>query len=218
MKETKFGRLSALTLASTGKPKGALVLLHGVGSIEQNILELGPMIAPDRMIIALRAPLELGENSFGWFHVQFTVNGPVHNWEEAEESFHLIEEALKSISLKAGIPLENISVFGFSQGTIMTIGLALQSKLSLEKYIAASGRTLPEFANTAKNSPLPSYCYRNIFVAHGEHDSKLPVSMGRNTEKVLMSAGLNLTYKEYPVDHAVSQDEIEDLKEWFSPK
>lgn len=216
MQRQRFGTLSAMTLAPAGKPNGALVLLHGVGSNEQNMLELGPVLAEDRMIISLRAPLILGANAFAWFHVQFSQNGPVHNWPEAQNSLKVIEDSLQDISKQTGIPLEKISVFGFSQGAIMTVGLALQSKLTLEKYIAASGRTLPEFAKSSEKSPLANYSQRKIFVAHGEFDSKLPVSLAKNTEKVLRAAKLDVKYKEYKVDHTVPQELISDAKKWLA--
>lgn len=215
MQKQRFGTLSAMTLAPAGKPSGALVLLHGVGSNEQNMFEFGPLLSEDRMIISLQAPLVLGANAFAWFHVQFGANGPVHNWPEAQNSLKLIEESLEDISKKTGIPLEKISVFGFSQGAIMTIGLALQSKLSLEKYVAASGRTLPEFAKFSEKTPLTNYKNRKIFVAHGELDSKLPVTLAKDTEKVLRSAKLDLRYKEYKADHTVPQELVNDAKKWL---
>ncbi|UOF02444.1 alpha/beta hydrolase [Bdellovibrio reynosensis] len=215
MHTQNFGDLSAITLAPPGNPNGALVLLHGVGSNERNMLELGPILAEDRLIVSLRGPLVLGANAFAWFHVQFTAHGPIHNWDEAKKSLQLIEEALLDLSDKTKIPLEKISIFGFSQGAIMTIGLALQSELPLEKYIASSGRTLPEFAQASEKSPLASYRDRKIFIGHGEYDSKLPVALARNTERILRSADLDLIYKEYPADHSVSPELITDARKWL---
>lgn len=215
MQEQSFGKLSAVTRAPPGKSSGALVLLHGVGSNELNMLELGPMLTENRLVVSLRAPINMGINSFAWFHVQFSANGPIHNWNEAQSSFLLIEEALRDLSKKSGLPIEKISVFGFSQGAIMTIGLALQSKLTLEKYIAASGRTLPEFAQASVQSPLADYPQRKIFIAHGTNDEKLPVSHARATQKIMTAANLNLTYKEYSDGHSVPAELISNAKDWL---
>lgn len=210
-----FGKLSAVIKAQVEKPSRALILLHGVGSNEQNMFELGSLLAKDSLIISLRAPLVMGPSSFAWFHVQFTANGPVHNWNEAQSSLHLLEEALLDIANKTGIPLSKVSVFGFSQGAIMTIGLALTSTQSIEKYIAVSGRTLPEFAKASVEQPLTSYKNRKIFVLHGEQDSKLPVSLAKTTEKVLQAASLALKYKEYKADHTVTDEMISDARKWL---
>lgn len=215
MQEQSFGKLSAITRAPPGKPSGALVLLHGVGSNELNMLELRPMLTENRLVVSLRAPINMGINSFAWFHVQFTAGGPVHNWNEAQSSLILIEEALKDLSEKTGIPMGKISVFGFSQG-VMTIGLGLCSKLSLEKYVAASGRTLPEFAQASTQSPLADYNQRKVFIAHGINDEKLPVSLARATHKIMTAANLNLTYKEYSADHSIPTELITNARDWLS--
>lgn len=214
--EQTYGKLSALSLSPVAKPTKALVLLHGVGSNERNLLEVAPLLTDDRMVVALRGPLTFGPQAFAWFHVQFTERGNIHNWPEAQQSLTLIEEALQDLSKQSGIPLGNISVFGFSQGAIMTLGLALTSKLNLENYIAVSGRTLPEFANASKKTPLAEYELRNVYVTHGEQDSKMPVQLGRDTEKVVKATALKLTYKEYKSDHTIAPEVIADAKKWLS--
>ena len=42
--EQVFGKLSAKVLSPETKPTRALVLLHGMGSNEENLLELGPLM------------------------------------------------------------------------------------------------------------------------------------------------------------------------------
>jgi phospholipase/carboxylesterase len=216
--EQIYGSISSLTLSSNEKPTKVLVLLHGVGSNEKNLLEIAPLLSDDRMVVSMRAPIAMVPSAFAWFHVQFTEQGPIHNWNEAKHSLKLIEDALLDLSEKTGIPLNKISIFGFSQGAIMTLGLALTSKLNLENYIASSGRTLPEFATSSREQPLSSYSLRRVYVTHGIQDSKLPILMGRNTNQILKSTALQLTYKEYPSDHTISQDVLVDVKKWLSSK
>lgn len=213
--ELIFGKLHALVLSPAVKAAKVLVLLHGVGSNEKNLLDVGQKLADDRMIISLRAPLTMGPQSFAWFQVQFTQDGPIHNWPQAKSSFVEIEDALGDISKKTGIMAKDISIFGFSQGAIMTIGLALNSELRFEKYIAASGRTLLEFADLAKKMLPAELSQRRIQVVHGINDSKLPVSMARATEKTLKSLKLDLTYKEYAAEHEIPTALIEDIKKWL---
>lgn len=213
--EQIYGKLSALTFLPSAKSAKALVLLHGVGSNADDLFELAPLLSEDRMLVSLRAPIVMAPKAFAWFHVQFTEQGPVHNWPEAKEALTLIEEALVDLSKKSGIALNNISVFGFSQGAIMTLGLALTSKLNLESYIASSGRTLPEFAQVAKNNPLSDYEQRKVYVTHGIQDSRLPIHFARDTDKILKSTKLKLTYKEYNSEHTISQEVIADTKKWL---
>ncbi len=210
--EQAFGKLTGTTFSMSTSHRKALVLLHGVGSNERDLLEIAPHLADDRLIISLRAPIAIGPSSYAWFHVQFTEQGPVHNWEEASSSLSALEESLQDLSVKSGIPLHDIAVFGFSQGAIMTIGLALRSELEFERYFAVSGRTLPELAEAASRSPLTGYKKRKIFVAHGTLDSKLPIDLARNTEKTLRAAGFQLTYKEYEADHTIPDQVLSDVR------
>jgi phospholipase/carboxylesterase len=214
--EQVFGKLTALTQSSVAKPTKALVLLHGVGSNERDLFEIAPLMSDDRLIVSFRAPIEMGPFAYGWFHVQFTSQGPVHDWAEAKSSLALIEDALCDLSEKTGIPTGSISVFGFSQGAIMTIGLALGSELQLECYAAASGRTLPEFAEIAEESQLSGhYANRKVFVSHGVNDAKLPVAFARTTEKLLRAAGLDVTYEEFQSSHEITREMVSEFRKWL---
>lgn len=214
--EQIYGKIFSLVNSPKEKPSHALVMLHGVGSNERDLLELAPLLSQDRLVVSMRAPILMGPQAYAWFHVQFTADGPVHNWNEAKNSLIIIEDALRDLSRQTGIPLEKISVFGFSQGAIMTVGLVLTSSLNLENYIASSGRTLPEFAEAARTQPLEDYSLRRVYVTHGTKDSKLPIHLGRNTDKLLSSTALKITYKEYNSEHGIAPDLISDVNNWLT--
>ncbi len=216
--EQVYGRLTTLQISPSAKPTKALVLLHGVGSNETDLLGLAPLLSDDRLIVSIRAPIEMAPRAFAWFHVQFTESGPMHTWSEAETSLFLIEDALADLSKRSGIPLSQISVFGFSQGAIMTIGLALTSKLNLKMYIASSGRTLPEIASLAQLKPLAEPTSRHLYLTHGVSDSKLPIRKARETKEILQSKRLQLTYKEYDSGHTITPELLCDAKKWLSSK
>lgn len=194
--------------------KKLLILLHGVGANEKSLLEFGELLAPDSIKVSLRAPLSFGPTSFGWFHVQFTPSGPVHNWEEAQASFKILEEEIISISEQFKIPLNKISLFGFSQGSIMTMGLALNSKLKLENYLCFSGRTLPEFSAFALEHQDIALG-RCIYLAHGIHDDKLPIMFAQQTKELLARLGAVYKYKEFPGGHEIPLSVINDAKIWM---
>ena len=164
--------------------KKLLVLLHGVGANERSLIECGNVLAPDSIKVSLRAPIKFGPTSFGWFQVQFTSQGPVHNWQEAEASFTLLEAELTSLSQEYEVPLADISLMGFSQGSIMTMGLALRSNLKLGQYLCFSGRTLPEFSHFARAHPS-LVKNRRIYLAHGVSDDKLSVAFARDSKVLL---------------------------------
>lgn len=194
-----------------------LILLHGVGANEEGLIQIGEMLEPNSLIVSLRAPIVMGATSFAWFHVQFTSNGPVHNWAEANRSFELLENEITELSKKYNIPQSRISVMGFSQGSIMTMGLALKSKLQLSKYYCFSGRTLPEFAQYGLEQPEVAQGKR-VFLAHGVQDDKLPVQLGRTSKEVLEKVKADFHYNEFQGGHQITKDVIEHAAKWGSEK
>jgi phospholipase/carboxylesterase len=63
-------------LPAPAKPTKLLVLLHGVGGNETNLLNLADGIDPDTLVVLARGPLQLGGPQFAWFQVRFTATGP----------------------------------------------------------------------------------------------------------------------------------------------
>jgi len=197
--------------------KTLLIALHGVGSNERDLVEVAKEISPDSIIVSLRSPLVLASDAYSFFHVQFTPNGPVHNWIEAQKNFEMLEKEIIVISKKYNIPLSEISVMGFSQGSIMTMGLLLQSSLDLGHYLCFSGRTLPEFAEYGLKNPMIGN-KRRVFLAHGIQDSTLPVKFARDSKLILEKVNANLIYKEFEGGHGLDQQTINEAKIWLNKK
>lgn len=210
--------LTGLISHPSKKPVGEqslLILLHGVGANEKSLCPIGEQLAPDEIIVSLRAPLKLGENSYGWFHVQFTQEGPRHNWAEAEASFKILEKEIKKLSQTYNAPLKRIAIMGFSQGSIMTMGLALRSSLTVGHYLCFSGRTLPEFSDYARKNP-DTVKSRRIFLTHGSLDDKLPVVMAHKSRELLEELKANYHYLEFPGGHGVQDIVLKEARRWMS--
>ena len=191
-----------------------LILLHGVGANEQGLTYVGEFLGSDSLLISLRGPLHFGGPSFAWFRVQFTEQGPVHNWSEASQSLNLLEQEIHSISKKFNIPLEQFSILGFSQGSIMTMGLLLASDLKLGNYLCFSGRTLPEFKKTGLETKKAGK--RKVFLTHGSYDDKLPVMHGRSSKEVLNSVAAELHYHEFSGGHEIPVSVLQEARKWLS--
>jgi phospholipase/carboxylesterase len=54
-----------------------------------------------------------------------------------------------------------------------------------------------------------------VFEAHGTLDTVLPVTLGRMTRDYFATTGLDLTYREYPIGHEVSAEELADARDWM---
>ncbi len=201
------------TQAGAGKPP-VLVLLHGVGSNEQDLFALASYADPRFFVISARAPLVLGPGAYGWYRVQFTDSGPRHDPAEADAgraaAAAFIQEAVTAYDLDA----QQVYLAGFSQGAITSLSIALMAPETIAGAVIMSGRLLPE-AVQAMAAPerlrgLP------LFVAHGTRDAVLPIAMGREIKQRVSLLPVDLTYKEYDMAHQVSAASLGDISAWLS--
>jgi phospholipase/carboxylesterase len=193
-----------------------LLLLHGVGSNEQDLVSLAPYVDERFLVIAARAPLTLRAGSYAWYHVTFGPEGPVYDPAEPEASrkalIHFISEAVDAY----GVDPRRVFVGGFSQGGAMTYSLAVTVPELLAGAVIMSGRTIPEMAErmapTEKLDGLP------VLVVHGTRDTVLPLSFGHALREQLSALPVALTYREFDMAHEINSESLEVVLDWLKDR
>jgi phospholipase/carboxylesterase len=195
-------------------PPPLLLLLHGVGSHEGDLLGLAPQLDERFFIVSARAPITLARGSYAWYHVTFGPTGPVIDPQEAEDAqaavLSFIDEALEAYNLSK----RKVYLLGFSQGAILSLSLALTHPEKLAGVVAASGRTLPQ--SVPRGAPPAGMEGLPVFIAHGTRDNVLPVSYARESRDIFARLPAALTYREYAIGHGMSQECLEDISGWLS--
>ena len=198
------------------EPAPVLILLHGVGSNEQDLMSLAPALDPRFLIISVRAPITLQHGSYAWYHVEFTPTGHVINAAEAEASrvriLKFIDEVLKSYNVDAS----RVFLMGFSQGCIMSLAAALTSPATFAGIVGMSGRLLPDIL--AKSAPPGELRGLPILVVHGTLDRVLGIEFGRQIRDALQTLPVDFTYREYTMDHHVSEESFSDIGRWLGER
>lgn len=211
--ETQSGLDYRTRLPIPSKPTKLLLLLHGVGSNETNLLGLAEGVADDTLVIFPRGPLQLGVQQFAWFRVTFTQSGPSIVPHEAESSRQAMVMLVKNLQALHGISSRSTVIAGFSQGGILSASVALTSPESVSGFGVLSGRILPEIAPvTADKERLSGL---RAFVGHGDFDSKLPVVWAERSDQLLLQLGVETASLRYPVDHEIPSDMREDFNAWL---
>ena len=194
-------------------PTKCVVLLHGVGGNETNLIDLATGIETDTLVVFPRGPLALGAQQFAWFGVRFTPAGPNIVAEEAERSRETVIHFVAQLQRQHGIAAQNTVIAGFSQGGILSASVALTAPESVAGFAVLSGRILPELAprlaSTARLATLKG------FIGHGEQDSKLPVQWAHRSDKLLSELGVNHWLRLYPIDHQISAAMHADFLKWL---
>ncbi len=197
--------------APDAPPKGAplLLLLHGYGANEADLLGLAPHLDARLICVSARAPYALDFGGFAWFHVEIGADGVRFAFAEAAAPLAQV------LALVAALRQEHrptrIFIAGFSQGASMALAAALKRPRDFAGAIALSGlcclEMLPE--DTASVQDL------KVFMSHGRFDPVIPIAQARASRDMLLPLGLDLRYKEYDMPHAIAQPCLADLDAWL---
>jgi phospholipase/carboxylesterase len=189
-----------------------IVLLHGVGGNETNLMPLANAFDDRFHVLSARGPIHLGPAAFGWFEVRFAPD-PVINADQAEANrkrlIAFLEEAINRYDLEPS----RVYLAGFSQGAIIGASVALTRPDLVAGLVMMSGRILPEIKPLIATATALEAV--KVLVAHGTHDGKLPVRHGHASRDLLSGLGVNLTYHEYDMGHEIGQDEIQNIAQWL---
>jgi phospholipase/carboxylesterase len=200
---------------SGGRPP-LLILLHGVGSNEQDLMGLAPALDPRFLIVSARAPITLQPGSYAWFHIEFTPNGIMIQPDEAEASRVRLLKFVDELVETYGADPKRVYLMGFSQGTIMSLAASLTQPGKFAGVVGMSGRLLPEvepmIAPDDQLKGLP------LMIVHGTSDQVLPISYGRAVRDKLRKLPVELTYKEYSMPHSVSPESLNDVAAWLTSR
>lgn len=218
MATTGFGALKTdLELAYRVRDRAVqarklLVMLHGVGGNEANFLDWADRVDPDTLLVLVRGPLQLAPQQFAWFRVAFGAHGPVIVAAEAQSSRLQLIHFVQQLQAKYGVEASQTVVAGFSQGGIMSAGLALTAPKVVAGFGLLSGRILPEITpDLASAADLRGL---QAFVGHGTDDSKLPVEWAVKSHAWLDALGVAHRYQLYPIDHGISAQMQADFLDW----
>lgn len=193
-----------------------LVLLHGVGSHELSVAELAEGVEENTLIVLVRAPLALGPQQFAWFQVAFTAHGPRIEPTQAEKSRTSLIQLIASLQQTHAIAPGKTVIAGFSQGGIMSASVALTSPESVGGFGLLSGRILSEIEPLVASPQRLAHL--QAFVAHGEQDSKLPVSWAHRSHEWLQQLQVQHDLHLYPIDHCITPQVHADFLAWQRPK
>lgn len=198
---------------TSGKPP-LLILLHGVGSNEEDLFGLESAFGPDWIVVSVRAPLTMRPGSYAWFPVQFTPQGPVIDPDQAETSRKLVAEFVDEAVTTYGADPKRVVVAGFSQGAIMAASLTLTEPEKVAGAVLMSGRILPEVLPLA--APLERRTKPSYLIVHGTQDQTLPIAHGRASRETLRSLGIEPDYREFPIAHTISDASLAVVVEWVA--
>jgi len=196
---------------AAAEPEGALILTHGRGADESDLLPLLDALDPERRLVgaAPRAPLQLPPMGYHWY-----VSGAVGHPDKKTflETCDLLGSWLEAWAHETGVPIERTILGGFSQGTVMAYALGLGRGRPQPAGLVAFSGFLPEVdgfeLDLEDRSGLP------VAMGHGTYDDIISVDFGRAAKARLEAAGAAVTYRESPMPHAIDPGFLRELPAW----
>lgn len=191
-----------------------LLLLHGIGSNEADLMGLAPYLDERFFVVSARAPVVMGPGAFGWFNIEFTPAGMVPDVAQAHRSLRLAADFVDELTDAYRLDARRVYLLGFSQGAMMSLALTMSRPSKTAGVVAMSGR-LParEFEPAGAPDALAGL---PVLVTHGLYDPVLPISNGRDIRDRVAALGASLTYREYPMGHEVSAESLRDVARWLT--
>ena len=105
-----------------------LVLLHGYGSNEADLFSFASELPEDYYIVSARAPYDLQYGSYAWYAINFDADeNKFSDHEQAKVSRDLIGTFIDELVANYPIDKNSITLIGFSQGAILSYGVALSN-------------------------------------------------------------------------------------------
>ena len=194
-----------------------LIMLHGYGSDENDLFSFASDLPDDLFIISVRAPYVMQPYGNAWYTINFDAEkGKWSDDKQAKQSRDLIADFIDEAISEYPVRKDNVTLLGFSQGTILSYAVALTYPEKIKNVIALSGyinkAILPENLNENEYSHLDFYC------SHGSVDQVIPVQWARQNAPFLKQLNIKHVYSEFPVGHGVAPQNFYELKAWLTDR
>jgi len=194
-----------------------IVMLHGYGSDENDLFSFASELPEELFIISIRAPYPLQPSGNAWYAINFDAEQ--NKWNDNAQAKSSIDILIRCIDQACAFyPVDktNVTLLGFSQGTILAMATALNHPTKIKNIIGLSGYVnhdiLPENLEESAYSHLSFYC------SHGTVDQVIPIDWARQTPVFLKGLNIEHTYSEFPVGHGVAPQNFYELRDWISTK
>ena len=197
--------------SAAGDPVGALILFHGRGADEYDLVPLLDLLDPDRRLLGVtpRGPFSFPPGGAHWYALR-QVGYP--DRDTFLETYESVGVWLDGFLEEHGIGHDRTILGGFSQGGVMAYSFGLGKGRPRPRAIVA----LSSFIPTVEGFELDLREIPPVGIGHGTYDPVISVEFGRDARQLLENAGASVLYREYPLPHAIDPSFLGELRAWLA--
>jgi phospholipase/carboxylesterase len=198
---------------AAGEAEGLLVLHHGRGSDDHDLLGLADVLDREQRlhVVTPRAPLVLpGSPGYHWYvvpRVGYPDTGTFHAAYRSLAAFH------DELWERTGIGPERTILGGFSMGCVMSYATGLGPERPAPAGILGFSGFIPTVEGWQPD--LAGRTSVRTFVAHGRRDPIISVEFARRAHELLEAAGLPVEYHEGDGGHQIEPAHLRAAMAWL---
>lgn len=202
-----------LERAAAGEAEGLLILHHGRGTSERDLIGLADLLDPERRlrVVTPRGPLQLpGSPGYHWYLVPRVGYPDPETFEAARAALADLHDRLWE---ESGIGPERTVLGGFSMGAVMSFTMGL----SAERPAPAGILAFSGFVPTVESWEL-SFADRTgtrVLISHGRNDPVIGIEFAHKARELVEAGGLDLTYRESELGHQIDPAHLRDATAWL---
>lgn len=212
---------SAVILEPASRAEAAVIWLHGLGADGHDFVPIAPELnLPPTLAVRFFFPhapvrpvtINNGMAMRAWYDILSLTSLQRADESGIRESERMVHGWLEEQKAD-GIPASRIVLAGFSQGGAIALHTGLRyperlaGLLALSTYLPLSDLAEKEVRRERSDTP--------ILMCHGQFDPMLPMVMGQHSRDALLNLGYAIEWHEYPMQHQVCAEEIEDIGRWL---
>lgn len=207
----------AVILPAPGKHTATVIWLHGLGADGHDFVPIVPELGLGKEHgikfvfphAAIRpVTINNGYPMRAWYDILSLTRMEKQDIAGTQASAARIAGLLDA-ERAAGIASERLILAGFSQGCAMALYTGLRYPQRLGGLLALSGYLPLHESLAAEASPANKDV--PILMCHGQYDPVLPLVLGKSSAEILGAAGYRVDWREYPMQHQVCPEEIDDI-------
>jgi phospholipase/carboxylesterase len=215
-------QIDTITIEPESPATASVIFLHGLGANGHDFEPLVPrwqaqLAVPTRFILphAPAQPITVNNGYVmpAWYDIAGVNLTDREDAVGIKRSATLINSLIET-QIQQGISSQRIILAGFSQGGAMALYTGLRfakplaGMLALSCYLPLIDSTQAEAQPQNQSTP--------IFMAHGRFDPLVNMNWALYSQEYLNKHGYQVTWRDYPVEHAVCEQEIEDIGQWMA--
>ena len=210
--------LPCVEVGPRSQAEGAVVWLHGLGADGHDFVPIVPYLGlPDVRFVFPHAPsrpvtINGGMVMPAWYDITALARAGGEDESQVREASAQVG-AILAREVERGVPASRIVLAGFSQGAALALHAGTRYPDRLAGILVLSGYEVR--ARSREGEASPANRATPILFCHGTRDPTVPVAGGRLAYDAHASPQREAAWREFPMAHEVSEEEIAVVRDWL---